>query len=274
MSALQQCAISLAHNPNVRMIPSPGGNQYWWCTPLPVQIGRATQKVKLVWRMISTCKLDATADAPGDLCFCRHFKWCAPHSLKQPSQLACPMCMDDGLWGLLREAPKPCAASQLQIMQQLDAMRPCPVWVREARVVPNWNACVDIYLFTPALAIQIDGHQHFASPHHGTSVAAQQQADVRCNKAAWEGGVPLLRMHHTDCGQHGSDLLIRVVAYVQDNPKHKLLVLSYSFQSVRFEGLPPVSPKPPYTKHVQHELDCTFLINGIHGSTWFIKPTS
>lgn len=242
------------------------------CTPHPILLGRATQGVKLLWSMISACELAATADAPGELRFCHHHKWCAPHSIKHPKQLACPICMEDELWYDLGKAQKPCATSQLPMMQQLDGMLPRPIWVCEARVVPNWNAGVDIYVFNPPLAIQIDGHQHFASPHHKTSVADQQQADVCCNKAAWDAGVPLLRMHHTDCGQHGSELLIKVMAYVRDNPKHKLLVLSYSFQSVRLEGLQLVSPKPLYAEHMQTELDCASF-EDIHSSTWFSKLT-
>lgn len=65
-------------------------------------------------------------------------------------------------------------------------------YVVEARIVPGWQGCVDIYIPGLRLIIQVDGK------HHDTDVHGQQQKDMRFMASAYKNKFHALRVSHMD----------------------------------------------------------------------------
>lgn len=77
-------------------------------------------------------------------------------------------------------------------------------YVVEARVVPGWQGCVDIFVPGLKLIIQVDGG------HHDTDVHGQQQKDMRFLNLAHTHRFHALRVSHLDHRSMHNDIQVVV----------------------------------------------------------------
>jgi hypothetical protein len=84
-------------------------------------------------------------------------------------------------------------------------------FVVECKAVPEWNACVDIYVPTLNLAIQVDGEHH--------SKPAQIETDKRFMLKAQHHGVHACRLSCDDHTKY-TQSLIRLAVHMCMHHKH------------------------------------------------------
>lgn len=73
-------------------------------------------------------------------------------------------------------------------------------YVVECRVLPGWPGCVDIYVPTFRLIIQVDGE------HHDSDAHGQQAKDIRFLKIAHQQRFHALRLSHVDYKSFQADI--------------------------------------------------------------------
>lgn len=101
------------------------------------------------------------------------------------------------------------ALDRADIRQYIESMHSSPLnalvgpslgYVVECRVLPGWPGCVDVYVPTFKLIIQIDGQ------HHDNDLHGQQSKDIRFLKIAQKHGFHALRLSHVDYKSFQQDI--------------------------------------------------------------------
>lgn len=147
-------------------------------------------KVKMYFR------LHKCGDSPHKLC--AHYRYCLPHSIKQPCDLWCAICSYDSMkWEHAGLTVLPIAEQQF-ITCFLHAMAADTQYCRQ--VVPDWWSWpVDFWKYDSDVYIQIDGHVHWHGMHNRSS-SHVQKLDMAFNAAAYRHRARLVRVHSNDVG--------------------------------------------------------------------------
>lgn len=95
-------------------------------------------------------------------------------------------------------------------------------YVVECKVVPGWNACVDIFVPALNLVIQVDGEHH--------SKASQMDIDKRFMLKAQQQGVHACRLSCDDHSKHTYELIWKVVNMCMQHKPGQPCISMYSPQ--------------------------------------------
>lgn len=211
------------------------------------KVARAEGKLQLLFKLKCTY-----ADR-------RHYKYCTPRALMKPNDLWCPFCNYDEVAWVAAEK-KPITPNELPFMCMLASSGVCGKWCHQARL-PFWSGCVDFYNWELRACVQIDGPTHWDGMRVGHHTVASKR-DFKCNKAAFDSRVALVRVHegdipHRDC----------VFAAISAAVANHAVVLTAGFRSI---GWHHANNWLSYASMLQHRLGsncCSY--SDTYGNTIF-----
>lgn len=168
----------------------------------------------------------------------RCFKRTRICSIQSAADLVCPLCTDEqqliDLGKTVLGVNEKRVAAVLQHCGLLAAFRFQP------KVVKGWQGGVDFFCPAANMVLQIDDPHHFRTHSiYGTSRGQVLNSDMQFNKLCWQQGFALVRLSSVDaeCPSKVEALLASVLAYKQQHPAFRLLVLSSFYGNVRLGEL-------------------------------------
>lgn len=118
---------------------------------------------------------------------------------------------------------------------------PFPFLGTESKVLRGKFGAFDFSLALQApaglrwLHAEVDGQTHFSKPRKGESVGAQKDVDRRKDRAAWQQGRLLVRLHYLDQGVWGQALR-QAVHYAMQPGTTRFIIYTRSYAQLGLES--------------------------------------